>query len=102
MAGRNGRELLSRCPIRAGREGHDDRRRAGQIPLQTLSLADPDDVQGEYVPGVYFMDTQDHVVSGTLYVTCSLSGLRDQTSRVFLYSRASLTEDANSNLVTQR
>ena len=100
VAGCNGSELLSRCPIRAGREGHDDRRRAGQIPLQTLSLADPDDVQGEYVPGVY-LDTQDHVVSDTLYVTCSLSGLRDQTSRVFLYSRASLTEDANSNLVTQ-
>lgn len=48
MAVCNGSELLKRRPIRAGREGHDDRRRASQIPLQTLSLADPDDVQGEY------------------------------------------------------
>ena len=68
MTVRNGSELLKRRPIRAGREDHDDRRRAGQIPLQTLSLADPDDVQGECVPGVYFMGTQDHILSDTLYV----------------------------------
>ena len=33
---------------------------------------------------------------------CSLSELRDKTCIAFLYSRASWTEDANSNLVTLR